>query len=218
MQFRLRDQNGVCKCLTLDAIIRQLIAVHIKLVKKTECYLKLFIPIIHLPSRFPPNTSTHYCLIHAPSTTPSSIILSPTCISVSISVATCLTGLRVRIPLASWSSVSSECAGGLITRPEKSYWVYVFVCVFGWSRDINNEEALVHWGCGAIKYVLVFDWRLRILKLSIMYLFLSPRDFLFLRSTCFFDLFFFNSLRQGCTNYPKIWVTSNSRHQNRDMK
>ena len=59
------------------------------------------------------------------------------------SVAACLLGLWVRIPLRAWMSVSCECCGmsgrclrvGLVTRSEESYrvWcVYLSVIVKPW--------------------------------------------------------------------------------------
>jgi hypothetical protein len=47
-----------------------------------------------------------------------------------------LLGLRVRIPSETWMYVSCECSDGLITRPEKSYWMCVSLSVF---RCKNNS-------------------------------------------------------------------------------
>ena len=62
--------------------------------------------------------------------------------------AACLLGSRVRTPLREWMMFVS-CVGcvlsgsglcdGPITRPEESYWVCVFGCV--WSKNLNNETA-----------------------------------------------------------------------------
>ena len=57
----------------------------------------------------------------------------------------------VRIPPEAWMFVSCECCvlssrglcDGLITRPEESYWVW---CVWVWSRNLVNGNALSHWG------------------------------------------------------------------------
>jgi hypothetical protein len=67
------------------------------------------------------------------------------------SAASCLRGVRVRILPNVWMSVSCDncvvsgrgLCDGLITRPEESYRVW---CVWVWSWNLCNEEALDHWG------------------------------------------------------------------------
>ena len=67
------------------------------------------------------------------------------------SAAAHLLGLRVRIPPEAWISVSSDCCVlsgrglcvGLVTCPGEPYGVW---CVWVWSRILDNEETLAHWG------------------------------------------------------------------------
>jgi len=59
--------------------------------------------------------------------------------------------MRFRIPAAAWTSVSSKCCVssgsglcvGPITRPQESYRVW---CIWVWSWNLGNKEALTHWG------------------------------------------------------------------------
>jgi hypothetical protein len=59
--------------------------------------------------------------------------------------------LWVRITPGAWMSLSCGCCVlsgmglcvGLITRPKESYRVW---CVWVWSRILDTEEALTHWG------------------------------------------------------------------------
>jgi hypothetical protein len=72
------------------------------------------------------------------------------------SAAARLLRLCVRIPPGAWMAVCSECCVltgrglwvGLITRPVETYRKW---CVVLWSRNLVNEEALVHWGAVAPK-------------------------------------------------------------------
>jgi hypothetical protein len=65
--------------------------------------------------------------------------------------AACPLRMRIRNPSGVWMSVCCECSvlsgrvlcDKLITRPEESYRVW---CVWVWSRNLVNEEALTHWG------------------------------------------------------------------------
>ena len=67
------------------------------------------------------------------------------------SAAARLLGLWVRIPPGASMPVSCECCVlsgrglcvGLITRPEESYRLW---CVWVWSWNLDNEEALAYWG------------------------------------------------------------------------
>jgi len=67
------------------------------------------------------------------------------------SAAARLLTLWVRIPPGSWMSVCCECCVlsgrglcfGLITRSKESCRVW---CVWVWSRSLDNEEALAHFG------------------------------------------------------------------------
>jgi len=67
------------------------------------------------------------------------------------SAAARLLGVWVLIPPGAWMSVCWECCvfsgrglcDELITRPEESYRLW---CVWVWSRNLVNEEALAHWG------------------------------------------------------------------------
>jgi len=66
------------------------------------------------------------------------------------SAAARLLRLRVRILPEAWMLVCCECCVlsrglcvGSITRPEESYRVW---CVWAWSRNLMNEEALAHGG------------------------------------------------------------------------
>ena len=60
-----------------------------------------------------------------------------------------LLGLRVRVPMGAWKSVSCECCLSsdrrlcvrLVTRTEESYRVW---CVWVWSWSLVNEEDLYH--------------------------------------------------------------------------
>jgi hypothetical protein len=67
------------------------------------------------------------------------------------SAAARLLRLWVRITPGAWMSFSCECCVlsgislcvGLITSPKESYRMW---CVRVWSRILDTEEALVHWG------------------------------------------------------------------------
>ena len=82
------------------------------------------------------------------------------------SAAARLLGLRFRIPLGAWMSVSFECGvssgtglcEGPIPRPEESYRVYICVCVWmcvrlcvracvwHWIIRCNNKPLPLQWG------------------------------------------------------------------------
>ena len=69
------------------------------------------------------------------------------------SVASRLLRWWVRSSRGAWMPVFCDCCvlsgrglcDELITRPEKSYWLWCVV----WFRNLVNEEVLAHWGCYA---------------------------------------------------------------------
>ena len=73
------------------------------------------------------------------------------------SAAAPLLKLWVRIPPGVWKFVCCECCvlsdtdlcDGLITPPEESYRLWCFF-ILVWYRNLVNEEALAHWGGGAV--------------------------------------------------------------------
>jgi len=141
MQLRLWNQNDVSKGLMLDTILGQLIPVHTNLFFK---YLMLSTPVYPNYS-FPLKLSNIYFGELLPSPKPSSVISASTHISVPKSVVACLTGFRARIPQVSWMSVSFECVGGLITRPEEPYRMCVSDC------DIGTSIRSRSWPSGAVQ-------------------------------------------------------------------
>ena len=104
-------------------------------------------------------------------------------------------GFRVWIPTGTRMSVSCECGVcsggtlcvfGLITRPEESYRVR---CVWVWSRNLDNEEALAtrSWCAMKLQWIFVHDTQSaqRDYPVTYLYIYFFLQKFSFLNNVGF---------------------------------
>ena len=148
MQFRLWDQNGVSKGLTLDSVLRQLIPAQNKLV--TKLMSAPAYPNYSLPWCSPTYISANYCFIRVPSPTPPSIISSPKlhfCAEIGGRLLDGVSGLNP-------AGAIDVCLFRVCWRADHSSRevlpsVCVCVCVSDW--DLGTSIMRRSWPSGAVK-------------------------------------------------------------------